>query len=237
MAARTKERRLVTLQTEKLSEQVYRLVRERIVSGDLRPGARLGLEGMVAELGVSKTPLREALNRLERERLVVARPRSGTYVAVPRVADIIEICDLRRGLEWQAAQLATSRIPLSVLRALDREIAQAERCADAGDYEPFFRSDARLHSTIVDHAGNQRMRDIRDTIDGYVQWFRVLGATGAHRVHGSGRRHRQIVEALLARDPQAAADAIASHIDEVKHWMVEDFSAMVHQSDPPDPTP
>jgi DNA-binding GntR family transcriptional regulator len=220
---RIKERRLALLQTEKLSDQVYRLVRDRITSGELRPGARLGLDHLVTELGVSKTPLREALSRLERERLVVTRPRSGTYVAVPDVIDIIEICELRRGIEWQAIQLATSAIPLAELHALHLEIGRAEDLAARGDYEPFFQSDVRLHRVIVDFAGNRRLCDVRDTIDSYVQWFRILGATGVHRVHGSSLRHRQIVAALLERDPLAAAAAIAVHIDEVKDWMVEDF--------------
>lgn len=225
------------LQTEKLSDQVYRLLRQRIVNGHLAPGARLSMDALLAELGVSKTPLREALSHLERDRLVVTRPRSGTYVALPTLRDISDICELRRGIEWQALHRAATALPQTVLEALAQEIDAAEVEARNGEYEPFFASDTHLHRAIVAHADNARLQEAWETIGGYVYWLRVLGATGPHRVLGSSARHRQLVDALLRGEHAEARSVLALHIDEVRAWMIDDYLAGglsgIPQTDPP----
>lgn len=213
------------LQTEKLSEQVYRLMRDRIVDGHLPPGTRLNLDRLLTELGVSKTPLREALLRLEREHLVTTKPRSGTYVAVPDLDDVAEVCELRRAIEWQATQLATATIPEEELLSLRAEVERAAALAETGEYDAYHRSDARLHRTIIDCCGNRRLRQSYETIDSYVRWLRVLGTTGAHRAAGSSKRHRELIDALLRRDADAASETIAIHIAEVQRWTIEDFAA------------
>jgi len=216
----------VQIVTDKLSEQIYRLLRDRIVHGQLEPGRRIDLPAVIAELGISKTPLREALARLEIDGLVITKPRSGTFVARLTVKDIREVCDLRRGIEWAAAADAARAIPDDVLHELRTEIVEAERKAEDGDYEPFFTSDQRLHQAIVTYSGNDRLIRVRDSVEAYVQWMRVVGATGAHRISGSTRRHLEIVDAMLARKPSAAASKLATHIDEVKNWTIEDFRSL-----------
>lgn len=213
------------LRAEKLSEQVYRLMRDRIVDGRLPPGTRLSLESLLTELGVSKTPLREALARLEREHLVTTKPRSGTYVALPDLDDLAEVCELRRGIEWQATQLATNAIPTEELLALREEVERAAALAATGDYALYFSSDTRLHQTIFNYCGNRRLYQAHEAIDSYVRWLRVLGTTGAHRAAGSSRRHLELIDALLRRDADAASTIMAIHIAEVQRWTTEDFAA------------
>lgn len=210
------------LQTEKLSEQVYRLLRARIVNGHLEPGARLSMEALLGELGISKTPLREALTHLERDRLVVTRPRSGTYVATPTLRDINDVCELRRGIEWQALHRAADALPPALLADLVAEVDAAEQAARAGDYAPFFASDTRLHRTLLTHADNPRLLEVWEAISGYVHWLRVLGATGPHRVLGSSARHRELLAALQRGARDEALATLALHIDEVRRWMIED---------------
>lgn len=213
----------VEIVTDKLSEQIYRLLRNRIVHGQLAPGQRIDLPAMISELGISKTPLREALARLEIDGLVITKPRSGTFVATLTTKDIREVCELRRGLEWAAAPAAALRIPVDLLHDLRAEIVAAERHAADGDYEPFFVSDQRLHHTIMAHSGNNRLIRARDSVEAYVQWMRVVGATGTHRISGSTRRHLDIVDAMLARNAADAAARVAIHIEEVMAWTIEDF--------------
>jgi GntR family transcriptional regulator, rspAB operon transcriptional repressor len=209
--------------TDKLSDQIYRLLRDRIVRGQLVAGARIDLPAMIAELGISKTPLREALSRLELDHLVVTKPRSGTYVAELTVEDIREVCDLRKGIEWVATREATERMPRELLSSLRAEIVDAEEKAREGDYEPFFASDMRLHRTIVAHCGNRRLIRVRESLEAYVEWMRVVGATGTHRISGSTQRHLQIVDAMLEGDGERAQAAAAAHVEEVKDWTIEDF--------------
>ncbi|HWC84638.1 MAG TPA: GntR family transcriptional regulator [Pseudonocardiaceae bacterium] len=217
--------------TDKLSEQTYRLLRDRIVHGRLAPGRRIDLPAMIAELGISKTPLREALARLEIDGLVLTKPRSGTFVAELTERDIGEVCDLRRGIEWAAAPAAAKAIPDALLADLRAEIEEADRLAAKGDFEPFFASDQRLHQTIVEYSGNTRLIRVRDSVEAYVQWMRVVGATGTHRISGSSQRHLEIVDALAARKPAAAASKVAQHIEEVKTWTLADFAALSQTRD------
>ncbi|MBB5157766.1 GntR family transcriptional regulator [Saccharopolyspora phatthalungensis] len=216
----------VGIVTDKLSDQIYRLLRERIVRGQLRAASRIDLPALMAELGISKTPLREALARLELDHLVVTKPRSGTYVAELTVEDIREVCDLRKGFEWVATFEATSKMPAALLRELRAEIVDAEQQARDGNYDPFFASDLRLHRTIVQHSGNRRLIRAREALEAYVDWMRVVGATGVHRIAGSTRRHLEIVDAMLAGKAEQARDAAAIHVEEVKVWTIEDFAQL-----------
>lgn len=216
----------IEIVTDKLSEQIYRLLRSRIVHGQLAPGRRIDLPAMIGELGISKTPLREALARLEIDGLVITKPRSGTFVATLTTTDIREVCELRRGIEWAAAPAAAKNIPVELLRKLRAEIVEAERLAQRGDYEPFFASDQRLHHTIMLHSRNERLIRARDSVEAYVQWLRVVGATGPHRISGSTRRHLKIVDAMLARKAAASAAELAAHIEEVMVWTIEDFEQL-----------
>ncbi|WAP54578.1 GntR family transcriptional regulator [Streptomyces sp. S465] len=210
---------------EKLPDQIYRVLRHRIVHGLMKAGSRIAINDLTEEFGTSKTPVREALNRLEYDQLIVTRPRSGTFVVQPTADDVVEVCQLRKGIEWVATGLSARTMPEALLRELREEIVAAKRHADEGDYEPFFESDYRLHNLIVTHAGNTRLVRARSSVEPFVQWLRVLGATGPHRIAGSTRRHLEIVDAMLDRDAEAAMTAAALHVDEVQRWTVEDLGS------------
>ncbi|MFC4562267.1 GntR family transcriptional regulator [Nocardiopsis mangrovi] len=211
---------------DKFSEQVYWLLRGRIVRGGLRPDSRIDLPALMAELGISKTPLRQALARLELDGLVTTRARSGTYVSTLTLNDIREVCDVRLGIEWVATLRATGAVPADVLQELRAEVVAAEAAAGSGDYEPFFASDTRLHTTIMEYAGNERLRRARAGVEGYIEWMQVVGATGAHRIRGASQRHLAILDAMIAGDAERARDEAAVHVGEVRAWTLEDFAAL-----------
>src|SRR4051794_32673771 len=106
------EQKVPSLVVESIADQLYRILCDRIVNGAVAPGSRLDLQAIAAEFGVSRTPVRDALFRLERDRLVETRPRSGTYVARPTTRDIREVCQVRKGMEWVATGIAAAPMPL-----------------------------------------------------------------------------------------------------------------------------
>lgn len=215
----------VRLATEPISEQLHRILSDRIATGHYRPGERLDPGAVAAEFGVSRTPVRDALGRLERDRLIETRPRSGTFVTRPGVTDVREVCQVRKGVEWVATGLAATRMSLDHIAELRAEVVAAQEAAEQGDMEPFFASDSRLHNDIVASTGNQRLVDLRGSVEPFVYWLRVLGATGSHRTGGSTARHLQILDAMAARDAEAAQAAAAVHLDEVEAWTVADMEA------------
>ena len=208
---------------ESISEQLYRILVDRITEATLAPGSRIDPQAVAAEFGVSRTPVRDALLRLERDRLVHTRPRSGTFVATPGIEDVRDVCQVRKGLEWVATGIAAGEMDLSMVDELRREAEVALERAEAGDFEPFFASDSHIHLSIMTTTQHRRLIETREAVEPFVRWLRILGATGAHRVAGSTRRHMEILDGIAARDADAAQRAAAVHLDEVEAWTVEDM--------------
>lgn len=219
------------LNIEPISDQLYRILSRKIVTGAYEPGQRLDPHAIAIEHGVSRTPVRDALARLANDLLIETRPRAGTFVAIPTLDDVTHVCELRKGIEWVATGIATTTMPVEHMKALREEILEADAAAREGDFEPFFQSDERLHREIVAATGNRRLVQVRASVEPYVYWLRVLGATGTQRVLGSSRRHLQIVEAMLSGDSEEAARQAALHLDEVCEWTIADLEgSRINQS-------
>ncbi|MEV7427922.1 GntR family transcriptional regulator [Streptomyces sp. NPDC091212] len=214
-----------SLVVEPISEQLYSILCERITTGAYAPGSRLDPQAIANEFGVSRTPVRDTLVRLEHDRLVETRPRSGTFVTRPTRQDVHEVCQLRKGLEWLATGVAAEVMPLEQIADLRDEAVTALRSAEQGDYEPFFASDTRIHHEITTSTGNSRLITARESVEPFVYWLRVLGATGPHRLAGSTQRHLEILDAMAARDIAGAQEAAAVHLAEVEEWTLADMAS------------
>lgn len=213
------------LSIEPIADQLYRILMGRITDGTYAPGSRLDPGAVAGEFGVSRTPVRDALSRLEFDRLIETRPRSGTFVARPGVRDVHEVCQVRKSIEWLATGIAARTMPDAQIADLRAEVVAAREQTEKGDFAPFFASDTRLHNEIVAHTENRRLIDFRNSVEPYVNWLRVLGATGTHRTAGSTARHLEILDAMAARDVDRAQRAAAVHLDEVETWTVADMEA------------
>lgn len=209
---------------ESIADQLYRVLRDRITNGFYTPGDRLDPQAVAKEFGVSRTPVRDAIAHLDHDQLVETRPRSGTFVAKPGVKDVREVCQLRKGIEWVATGVAAASMPLTQIADLRAEAEEALQALRKGNYEPFFHSDMRLHREIVAETGNERMMRARGSVEPFIAWLRVLGATGPHRAEGSTMRHFQILDAMAARDVASAQHHAAVHLDEVEAWTTEDMT-------------
>ncbi|GAA4058182.1 GntR family transcriptional regulator [Actinomadura miaoliensis] len=223
MAPRPSDRQ--SLVVESIAGQLYRILCDRITTGVYAPGSRLDPQAVADEFGVSRTPVRDALARLEHDQLIETRPRSGTFVARPGVNDVHEVCQLRKGIEWVATGIAATRMPAGQIADLRAEAVEAAEAIGKGDFGPFFASATRIHREIVAATGNERLVRARASVEPFVAWLRVLGATGPRRAEGSTRRHLQILDAMAARDVAAAQEAAAVHLDEVEEWTVADMQS------------
>jgi DNA-binding GntR family transcriptional regulator len=211
--------------TASIADQLHHLIQNRIVTGEMRPGSRIDLTGIADEFEVSRTPVRDAIVRLEYEKLVKTSPRAGTYVTTPTKWDVREVCEVRKGLEWVATGLAAKDMPLELVRNLRTEAVEALEHAKQGNFEPFYQSDSRIHTEISKHTQNRRLIDARSTIEPFTHWLRVLGATGPHRIAGSTERHLLILDAIANRAIGSAQEHAALHLDEIEKWTIEDISA------------
>jgi len=207
-----------------LHERVYLYLRDKIMQNQLTPGSRISYERLQEELGVSKTPLRDAINRLQQEGLVEVKPRSGTYVTIPKVQDIIEIYDVRKSLERTAVQLAIPKIPREVLQSLLDEAEEAEAEIKMGNRDRFFIADRNLHQTIIQYSGNKRLITFMETLEVQIRWFGIIIAKNFDRPLQANDMHKKILNAIYKSDIQGAQQLMENHIEEIKLYTVADYS-------------
>ncbi|GAA0357477.1 GntR family transcriptional regulator [Bacillus horti] len=207
-----------------LSDRIYIYLRDKIINNEMVPGARIIYDELIEELGVSRTPLREALTHLQQDGLIEVRPRSGTFVNTPKLKDIEEIYDVRRALEVLAIELAVPRIPQKVLEDLVEEAIQAEKELDEGNVQAFFTADRNLHKTLIRYSQNQRLLYMMQSIEAQIQWFGVIITRDVEGPKQANQRHKQILEALLRQDVDAAKELMATHITEIKEETIHKYS-------------
>ena len=203
-----------------LKDKAYTAIKDAIVSVKLKPGTPLIETQLAEELGISKTPVRAALEELEREGFVTRILFKGTYVTEVTVKDLVEIFQLRAVLEGLAARIAT---PLFSPRQLDRiaqNLTAAEAALAEGDLALCSELGKSLHDAIIDKADSQRLTLIIRNLDDHVQRFRAISDQISGRLNKSVKEHRQVLDGLRRRDPDAAAQAMRNHM----HSVLQDLS-------------
>jgi DNA-binding GntR family transcriptional regulator len=216
-----------------LGDDVYRLLWERILDHRLRPGDKLSDLYLSQELGVSRTPVREALQRLVSDGIVRGEPNRGFYVASFSAADITEIYDLRAALEAMALAAAAPLLTEERLRESLAALAQVEERlrAATGEAETlaafaaFLEVDRGFHRLLVDLAGNGRLRAIVEALWAQIAVFQWAGSFRQHWTTAAITRHRAIIAALIAGDVEEANAELQAHIAEVKAWAIDDLGA------------
>lgn len=208
-----------------LSDTVYRSIKETILNHGFPRGARIRDEELAAQLGVSRTPVREAIRTLIRDGLVEVFPRSMTRVRDFTEQDIIEIFDIRIELESLAARKSAERIPPDQLQHLKSLHDAAEEAMRNGSPKAALDFDSEMHRIILENCGNERLKQMMGNINDSVTYFRKLGErTRAHR--GFNYRHREIMRALSREDGDAAAKALAEHLLMAKEQTLRDFEQL-----------
>jgi DNA-binding GntR family transcriptional regulator len=189
------------------------------MSADLPPGASLNELEIAAALGTSRTPVREAIRKLEQEGLAMRYPNRGAIVTKLSMTDVLEIWQLREILEPAACALAADRIDREALAKLESaflELRGQEMGPEA--YEAFLRADVGLHGLIVDSTGNATLRSVLGMLNERVVQVRVV--TSPARFQSAVAEHLAIVAALKARDAQEAMAAMRRHLECARQSLV-----------------
>ena len=200
-------------------EEAYRHLKTRIMSADLPPGASLNELEIAAALGTSRTPVREAIRKLEQEGLAMRYPNRGAIVTKLSMTDVLEIWQLREILEPAACALAADRIDRDALARLEGaflELRGQEMGPEA--YEAFLRADVGLHGLIVDSTGNATLRSVLGMLNERIVQVRVV--TSPTRFQSAVAEHLAIVAALKARDAQEAMAAMRRHLERARQSLV-----------------
>jgi DNA-binding GntR family transcriptional regulator len=198
----------VPLQFATKAEAVYEELRRRILSGALEPAAPLNQEALAPELGVSVTPVREAMRRLEAEGLVQFEAHKTVIVRPLSRDELAEIYDVRLKLDPHAAALATSRVTESELRELEL-LARAQAGSDPVRQVGLNRA---FHRAIYARSGNDLLTEILDRLWERTDRYRIMLVTRDIDVVTAAREHAEIVRAMRARQPRTVAKLIRAHV-------------------------
>ncbi len=202
------------------SEHVYRALKEEILSGTLEPDTRVVELAVAARYGVSRTPVREALKRLEAENLLVADPGRGMVVPRPKASEIEDMFVIREVLDGLAARLAARRITSSELGRLRVIIDSMSEGVQNGRRQQVMAANTRFHDVIYEAAGIDALERIARDLRDYVLRYSTLPFASPERVEDVLAEHRAIIDALERSDPDAAEAASRSHLAAAREYLV-----------------
>lgn len=205
-----------------LKDKAYNAIKGAILSLKLKPGDPLVESDLAQQLGISKTPVRDALLELEREGFVTKVLFKGTYVTEITLKDVREVFQLRAVLEGLAARLAAPFFSAEEVEKGEKIIAAAEAALAEGDIALCSECGKRFHRLIINKADNQRLQTIILNLDDHLQRFRLLSDQINGRLNKSLKEHRKVLEALQGRDPIAAEEAMRGHLSSVLQDLSEE---------------
>ena len=205
-----------------LNREAYKTLRRAILGRSIPSGQKLVVRVLAEQLGLSPTPVKEALSALEREGLVVAVPHRGYFVLEPTLEDIREIYNLREVLEGLAARLAVEHDGRSLAGKLEKLLTKQHKAADKGDLESYGDLDLAFHRTLWEAAGNKRLLATAETIDGQIRMLINSSAAIPGRLPESRAEHEAIVQAVRDKIPEAAEVAMRTHVRKAG-WALEAF--------------
>ena len=214
-----------------LREVVCESLREAIRNGVLKPGERIMEIQLAEELGVSRTPVREAIRKLELEGYVVMMPRRGTYVASMSIRDINEIFEIRTALESLSNGLAADHITDEELEHLQRLLVIIGGYIKEGNMEKIVETDIEFHDTMYHAARNTRLVGIISNLRDQLTRFRTLSMSYPGRLEATLEEHRLIVEAIGQGDRKAASKAAERHMENSEKTLLKAMEIMDKKSE------
>lgn len=195
-----------------LAEQAYLFVRDRLVMLDIRPGSPINEEELGTELGMGRTPIREALKRLESERLVVAYPRRGTFATDVNISDLAHISEVRRTLEPMATAAAAERATAADRAALTELRAQLDAGVPSGDNAELLRTDLALHRAIYRCVHNPFLEDTLIRYDNLATRIWCVFVPRLSGMAGHVDEHVPLLTAIIEGDGEKAAALTLEHV-------------------------
>ena len=204
------------LKRRRLVDEATRTLRNGILNGRLSDGTRLRQTDLADQLRISRTPIREALVRLQDEGLVELLPGGGVRVKLLNPEEAVELYDLREVLDGLAARLAAARATAATRARLERALGRMAQCLERRDANQWFPAHVAFHEEIFRAAGNARLLALGTVVRLSIRHFHPLLLRTAHRLEDAWREHRAIFEAIVARDAERAETLARAHIATAK---------------------
>lgn len=211
-----------------LREIVFEELRNLILTGKIEPGTRMMEIELADEMGVSRTPIREAIRKLEEEGLVVIEPRKGAYVSEISVPDIVNILEVRENLDGLTAFFAAQRISEKGKESLLEASKKFNIAVESGDMDEMIKFDSMFHRIIVDETNNSYLVNIMERIQELVLRFRYIYYKDFKRAEEMPDEHRIITNAIINGDSETAREESELHIRKLKELILSESDNFVN---------
>lgn len=195
-----------------LRDVVFQTLREAILKGELKPGERLMELQLAGKLGVSRTPIREAIRMLEQEGLAVTIPRKGAEVARMTEKDMEDVLQIRRALDKLAVRLAGDKITREQLRQLERAMRRFEESTRNQDVKQVAQADVDFHDVIYKAADNPKLMTLLNNLREQIYRYRVEYLKNEEAYSALIAEHQEIYTCLVNKETEKAAQAMEEHI-------------------------
>lgn len=207
-----------------LREIVYEELRSLILTGQIKPGTRMMEIELAEDMGVSRTPIREAIRKLEKEGLVTIEPRKGAYASEVSIKDMVDILEVRGNMEGLAAFFAATRMTVEekeVLRSISDDF---DASVAAGDMAGMISNDTKFHHFIVECCRNNHLLHMVEQLQEFVLRFRYIYFKDFKRAEEMPAEHKIIYDAIFCGDEETARLGALNHIEKLKEMILTDES-------------
>ncbi len=211
-----------------LREIVYEELKRRILIGEIAPGTRMMEVELADDMGVSRTPVREAIRKLEKEGLVTIEPRRGAYASDVSIKDMTDVLEVRQYLEGMATGLAALKITEDEKRELLKATEAYSKAVESEDTEEIIRCDELFHKLIVDCSGNKTLIQMISQVQELALRFRYIYYDDFSRYRNQPLEHKEIIEAIMSGDSEKARHAADAHIARLKEFVSEEGNEIIH---------
>jgi len=206
-----------------LTDWAYETIKELILTLKVAPGTQLQIEMLADQMGVSRTPVREALLRLEQDGLTQVVPRVGVFVTGISQRDLEELYELRELLESRATEEAVQCLTDGDLDHVDLLLEESEVAVEKGDVEKFLETEISFHNILTEGARNRKLISIMDDLRDLTYRWRIISLKSPENVRLSLIEHQGIAQALRQRDGPQAGRLMGDHIRSVRERMIKVF--------------
>ncbi|MCI6568089.1 MAG: GntR family transcriptional regulator [Dysosmobacter sp.] len=203
-----------------LSDMAYDYILKKIITFEYKPNDPIIEADICQALNISRTPLREALRRLEAERLVTKVRNRGTFVRGYSQEDIVECCDIRMLFEVYSLQQCIEKVEFERVETVKKHLLALDENSAAEDY---YKCDMELHEMITQYCMNSRMLEILDSMDVQLGSVRRISGQTQNRLRQSRMEHLEIVDAIEARDLPCSSELLKKHLENVKKSYLKTF--------------
>ncbi len=211
--------------SEPLTERVAETIRRAILAGQLPPGTRLSVPKIARQLGVSRTPAREALLVLERDGLIGMRSSNGMEVLVGDQRGLVEVLEIREAMEGLAARLAADRMADADRARLSKLIELHLSALEEHDLDRHVELDAKFHRLLREGANNSKLASMLERIENQVVLInRGLSDSIGFEPRALKKDHKAIADAIAARDPDRAEAAMRRHVQRMRNFYLSAIS-------------